>query len=92
MRKWIKATHEIGAVGMMGSLAACVVLATSAAPDTPAQFAAIRQAIVLLHKYLYVPSLALAMISGLIAIAATNAFKDAGWAWFKALTGISMFE
>ncbi len=92
MRRWIKATHEIGAVGMMGSLATCVVLVTSMSPDAPAQFAAVRHAIVLVHKYLYVPSLALALISGLIAIALTAAYRDAGWAWLKALTGISMFE
>ncbi len=92
MRRFLKATHEIGAIGMMGSLAACVVLATSATPDAPAQFAAVRHAVVLVHKFLYVPSLALALISGLIAIALTAAYRDAGWAWLKALTGISMFE
>jgi len=92
VRRLIKALHEIGAVGMMGSLAACVVLVMTSPPDSPAQFAAMRHGVVMVHKYVYVPSLALAMISGLLAIAATNAYKDAGWAWIKALTGVSMFE
>lgn len=92
MRRLIKVLHEIGAVGMMGSLAACVVLVVSTSRDAPAQFAAIRHAIVLVHKYLYVPSLALALTSGLLAIGVTRAYHDAGWAWLKALTGISMFE
>ena len=92
MRRLVKALHEIVAVGMMGSLAACVVLVMTSPPDSPAQFAAIRHSVVMVHKYLYVPSLALAMVSGLLAIAATNAYKDAGWAWIRALNGVSMFE
>jgi uncharacterized membrane protein len=92
MRRLIKVLHEIGAVGMMGSLAACVVLVMNSPPDAPAEFAAVRHGIVMVHTYLYVPSLMLAMVSGLIAIAATDAYKDAGWAWMKALTGVSMFE
>jgi hypothetical protein len=92
MRKLIKITHEIGAVGMMGSLAACIVLIANSPQGAPAQFATMRHAIAHVHQYLYLPSLGLALISGLIAIAATNAYKDAGWAWLKALTGISMFE
>lgn len=92
MRRLVKILHEIGAVGMMGSLAACVVLVMTSRPDSPVQFAAIRRSIVMVHTYLYVPSLVIAMISGLIAIAATDAYKNAGWAWLKALTGLSMFE
>lgn len=92
MRRTLKVLHELAAVGMMGSLAACVVLILSSTTDSPAQFAAIRHAIALVHKFLYLPSLALALISGLLAIAATRAYQDAGWAWIKALTGVSMFE
>ena len=92
MRRTLKALHELAAVGMMGSLAACVVLIMTATTDSPARFAAIRHAIAMVHQYLYVPSLALALISGLLAIAATRAYQDAGWAWIKALTGVSMFE
>lgn len=92
MRRFTKALHEIGAVGVMGALATCVVLVMTAPAAAPAEFAAVRHGIVMIHKYVYVPALALSMISGLIAIAATNAYKDAGWAWMKALTGVSMFE
>lgn len=80
MRRLTKACHEIGAIVMMGSLAVCVVLVLGTTQEDTARFAAIRHSIVLVHKYLYVPSLAIAMISGLLAIALTNAYKDAGWA------------
>jgi hypothetical protein len=92
MRRLTKALHEIGAVGVMGALATCVVLVMTTPATAPAEFAAVRHGIVMVHKFVYVPALALSMISGLIAIAATNAYKDAGWAWMKALTGVSMFE
>jgi hypothetical protein len=34
----------------------------------------------------------LVLISGLLAIAANDGYKNAAWAWIKALLGISMFE
>jgi hypothetical protein len=92
MRKLTKALHEIGAIGVMGALAACLVLGMTAPANALPEFAAVRHSIVMVHKYLYVPALALSLVSGLIAIAATNAYKDAGWAWMKALTGVSLFE
>jgi hypothetical protein len=39
-----------------------------------------------------VPSLAITLITGLAAIAANDVYINAGWAWAKALLGISMFE
>jgi hypothetical protein len=36
--------------------------------------------------------MAVVVLSGLIALAATRAYLDAGWAWLKALLGLSVFE
>ena len=38
------------------------------------------------------PSLALVLVTALLAIAATRGYHDAGWAWVKALLGIGVFE
>lgn len=92
LRKLLKILHEIGSVGVLGSFAACIVLVARVPTHTLAAYAALRQCVAAITEWLLVPSLALVLISGLLAIAATNAYKDAGWVWVKALLGISMFE
>ncbi len=92
MGRLLKALHEIGAIGVMGSMAACVVLIATAPQDSLVQYAAIRAGILAITKWLVVPSLLLVLTTGLLSIAANNAYKDAGWAWIKAFLGISMFE
>jgi uncharacterized membrane protein YbhN (UPF0104 family) len=92
LRKLLKALHEIGAVGVMGSFAACIVLVRTAPTHSLIAYAAARQGIASVTQWLLVPSLAVVTISGLLAIAANRAYIDAGWAWLKALLGISLFE
>jgi hypothetical protein len=38
------------------------------------------------------PSMVVTVIAGLLAIAASRAFHNAGWAWVKLATGILVFE
>ena len=57
-------------------------------PNSPAA----RQAIAAIARYVLLPSLALVLVTGLLAIAATRGYHDAGWAWVKALLGIGVFE
>jgi hypothetical protein len=76
----------------MGSAASLLVLATFApAPDSLAKYALFRAAMSAVGTWVFLPSLALTLIAGLLAIAATRAFHDAGWAWLKAATGIVIF-
>ena len=91
-RRSLKALHEIAAIGVGGGLAACLVIGLTANIASPSDFAAARQAIAAIARYVLLPSLALVLITGMLAIAATRAFHDAGWAWLKALLGLSVFE
>jgi uncharacterized membrane protein len=91
-RKFLKVLHEIGAVGVLGALASCIVLIATAPRHSMADYAAVRHGIAALTQWLLVPSLAIVLISGLLSIAATEAYINAGWPWLKAITGISMFE
>ena len=81
MRRWLKALHEIAAIGVAGTLGACIVLVATAPEDSLVAYAAVRSAIAALVKWLLVPSLALVLVSGLLAIALNRAYHDAGWAW-----------
>jgi hypothetical protein len=92
LRKLLKNLHEIGAVGVMGSFAACLVLIITAPAQPLVAYAAVLQGVAAITKWLLVPSLALVVISGLLAIAANKAYVEAGWAWVKALLGIGLFE
>jgi hypothetical protein len=91
LRKLLKALHEIGAIGTMGSFAACIVLLVTAPAKSLVAYAAVLQGIASITKWLLIPSLALVLISGLLAIAANDAYKNAAWAWVKALLGIGTF-
>ena len=94
LQRSLKFLHEIGAIGTLGSFGACIVLlATAPTPATsPVAFAAVMQGIAAIAKWLLVPSLAVVLISGLLAIAANEAYMNAAWAWVKALLGIGTFE
>jgi hypothetical protein len=88
----LKLFHEIGAVGVMGSFAASIVLLLTAPKESLIAYAAVQEGIAAIAKWLLVPSLALVLVSGMLAIAATEAYKNAAWPWVKALLGISVFE
>ena len=91
-RKTLKLLHTLAACGMIGSLAGYAVLLTWGAQDTPAQYADLRVSISALCSYLLVPSLGLALMSGLFAMVVHTPFMEQRWAWAKAAMGIAMFE
>lgn len=91
-RRSLKALHEIAAIGVGGGLAACLVVGLTANAASPPEFAAARQAIAAISRWVLVPSLAGVLVTGLLAIAATRGYHDAGWAWVKALLGLGVFE
>ena len=93
MRRLLKFLHTLGAAGLLGAMASLVVLASVAPP--PAQlpaFAAVRAAMGAIATWMFLPSIALALIAGLLSIATNRAFHNAGWAWLKLITGVLIFE
>ncbi len=93
MRRLLKFLHTLGATGMMGAMA-CLLAIVSLAPSPAglAEQAAVLGAMAQIATWVFMPSLALTLIAGLLAIAVTPGYHDAGWVWVKAATGISMFE
>ena len=92
MRRLLKFLHTIGAIGFMGAMASLLVLITLAPPSAPAGYAQMFAAMADILKWVFLPSLVLTVIAGLLAIAVNYAFHEAGWAWIKAATGILIFE
>ncbi len=93
MRRFLKFLHTMGAIGLMGAMACLIVLMIIEPPPASlAGYALIRGAMAAIATWIFFPSLALTLVSGLLAIAANRTFHNAGWAWVKLATGILMFE
>lgn len=93
MRHLIKFLHTLGAIGMMGAMACLLVLlAWLPEPADATASAALRAAMGGIATWIFLPSLALTLVAGLLAMAATRAYQNAGWALTKLATGILVFE
>ena len=93
LRRLMKLSHTLGAIGLMGAMACLLVLFSLTPPPAEiAHYAQMRGAIAKIATWIFLPSLGLTLIAGLLAIALNPAFHNAGWAWVKALSGILLFE
>ena len=93
MRRLLKFLHTIGAIGLMGSMACLLVLLNFVPPSTSlAEYASFRAAMGSIATWIVYPSLGLALVSGLLAIACNRGYHGAGWAWAKAVSGVLLFE
>lgn len=93
MRRLLKFLHTMGAIGLMGAMASLLVLSMVAPPASSlAGYAAVRGAMGAIATWMFLPSLGLSLIAGLLAIAVNRALHNAGWAWLKLLTGVLLFE
>ncbi|MEM9175001.1 MAG: hypothetical protein AAGC67_07180, partial [Myxococcota bacterium] len=91
-RRILKILHELSAAGMIGALVCHLVVLSVASPDSVNEYLALRQAIESITGWILVPSLAVVLASGLLAIAVYPPFQNLGWVWAKALLGFPMFE
>ena len=93
MRRTMKFLHDVGSIGVAGAmLALLVLLANSPDPAAMSEYAAVRSAMRAIADYLFLPSLMLVLVSGLLALAASPVFMNAGWALAKLGFGVIMFE
>ena len=93
MRRALKFLHTMGAVGLMGAMAPLIVLLSLAPPPSDlAGYALMRGAMSAIATWIFLPSLAVTLLAGLLAMALNRAFLNAGWAWLKLATGVLMFE
>jgi uncharacterized membrane protein len=91
--KTLKFLHIIGTVGFCAALLALLLLHASLPdPSQLEQFAGIRLAMGNVAKWLLLPSTGLVVISGLIAMALNDVYKNAGWVWIKLATGVLILE
>lgn len=83
----------MGAVGFMGALSSLLVMMSVAPPPSSlAGYAVIRGAMGAIASWIFLPSLGLTLVAGLLAIGLNRGFHNAGWAWVKLATGILIFE
>lgn len=92
MKRSLKLLHEIGTVGVMGAVASMIVLSAFARDLEPDAFAVARAAIHDVSRLLLLPSLALVLVSGFLAMGWSRAFHGADWVWVKALMTPLVFE
>jgi hypothetical protein len=92
LRRLLKFLHTLGAIGLMGAMASFLVACFAPAPTSLGGQAAVTGAMALIATWIFLPSLVVTLISGLLAMAASPGYLDAGWVWIKAATGILIFE
>jgi hypothetical protein len=93
VRRTLKFLHTMGAIGLTGAMACLLVLlGFLPAPTSLSEYAQMRGAMGGIATWIFLPSLALILISGLLAMGLNRAFHNAGWAWVKLLSGLLVFE
>jgi hypothetical protein len=93
MRRSIKFLHTIGAIGLMGAMSCLLVLLSfTPAPASLSEYALMRAAMGGIATWIFLPSLGLTLIAGLLAMGINRTYQSAGWAWAKLASGILVFE
>lgn len=91
LARLLKLLHELGSIGTLGAVAVCLLLLWTHRSG-PEQIYTVSGHVFAVIHYILVPSFVVVLLSGLLALVATPAYMNAGWAWVKALLGLSVFE
>lgn len=92
MRKTVKVLHTVASGGLVGGLVAYMILLVASPVGTPEAMVQLRAEIAAVSNYLLLPSLGLALVSGLLSMIVHRPFLDQGWVWVKAGLGLLMFK
>ena len=93
MRRALKFLHTMGAIGMMGAMACLLVLLAFTPPPTPvSEYAVMRAAMGAIATWIFLPSLGLTLVAGLLSMGLNPGYHNAGWALAKLATGVLIFE
>jgi hypothetical protein len=90
-RRVLKIFHEISSAGVIGAIAANMVLSIASVSNI-AEYVVVRRGMDLIARWVLLPSLGVVLFTGVLAIAVHRPFHSAGWAWLKAVFGVSMLE
>lgn len=89
----MKFLHTMGAIGLIGAMAALLVLLSIAPPPTELpEYVLARAAMDRIARWIFFPSLALTLIAGLLGLAVNRSYQNAPWALVKLALGIVTFE
>ena len=92
-RRTVKFLHTFTGLGLVGGLAAYMLVLWAGPPVTSlSEYAAMRTSLAAVSKWLIMPSMLGVIVSGLIAMALSFSYMEAPWAWLKLLSGVLVFE
>ncbi len=92
MRKVLKFFHTLASCGLVGALVGYILVLIFTPQATAQSYADMRLTISALSAYMLLPSLGIALVTGLMAMMVHRPFQELRWVWAKAILGLSMFE
>lgn len=92
MRQTIKFLHTVSSCGLLGGLVVYALALMRAPQASASQYADMRQVVSAIADYVIMPSLGIALVTGLLAMMVHRPYQERRWVWVKALLGLAMFE
>jgi uncharacterized membrane protein len=92
MRQAVKFLHTIASCLLVGGLGGYAIILLRAPQGNAPQMADVRQTIAAICDLAIIPSLGVALVSGLVSILVHRPYQEKRWVWLKALFGLSLFE